>query len=467
MENEKLEILQCLIANKALAPSPSALAKELGYRGKMAVYRLVNGEVKADTVDKIWMLVRTRFSLTDAGMYSLARMFYGLNLFYDKLVSEMNRKHPEWLKNLMMSLVADDYEWFSPKFKAGTMPVLVDLKTDEPDVYWGIVALTYLRAKQTDVYSEGPTNALRRILKELDSLLQAMYPEKRDAHDVACNLIDLAAAENLFGVVNSCVVLFRNYAENDFKNEATKALQVFPFGKRSYWIKPGESYGVAREVWLLVEQSYGRMTGGYYLALRLLSGQDTLTFTHEDVLCLQFRAVDDDTDLPVLQAYRGNGDRREWCFYLYEYDEGRREFRFETKPGTGNAFNLPETLRMVSLDAPNGKDEKVWARILRRWDERQGKAVFNQAKEMLSGISDMTSSYLVTDVSINKTELTLSIKHDERTNVYRLPVDKYGFLGEINPSQRIMIVKYAHSDGLYVAWPELGYSIPLVEIAVE
>lgn len=465
--DEKLEILQCLVANRAFAPSQSALAKELGYRGKMAVYRLVNGEVKAGTVDKIWMLIRTRFGLNDEGMYILARTFHGLNYFYDKLAGEMNRKHPEWVDNLIMSLVADDYEWFSPKFKAETMPLLVDMKTDEPDVYWGIVTLTYLRAKQIDVYAEGPTNVRHHIFNELDGLLQAMYPEKRDAHDVAHNLIGLAMAENLFGIVNSCIVLFRNYADSDFKNEATKALQVFPFGKRSYWLKPCERYGESREVWLFVEQSYGRMTGGYYLALRLLAGRDTLTFTLEDVLCLQFRAVDDDTGLPVLQVCSGNGEQREWYFYLYEYDEERREFHFEANTDTGNAFNLPETLCMVNLENPKGKDEKVWTRILRRWDERQGKAVFNQAKEMFSGISDMTGSYLVTDVSISKTELTLSIEHDGVTSVYRLPVDKYGFLSEINPSQRIMIVKYAHSDSLYVAWPELGYSIPLAEFAVE
>ena len=36
--NEKLDILQCLIENRAFAPSHSALAKELGYKGKMVIY---------------------------------------------------------------------------------------------------------------------------------------------------------------------------------------------------------------------------------------------------------------------------------------------------------------------------------------------------------------------------------------------------------------------------------------------
>ena len=130
-------------------------------------------------------------------------------------------------------------------------------------------------------------------------------------------------------------------------------------------------------------------------------------------------------------------------------------------------FNLPETLCMVNFEASEGKDAKVWARVLKNWDECQGAEVFNQAKEMFSGIIDMTSSYLVTDVSVSKTMLTLGIEHGGRTSVYRLPVDRYGFIAEISPAQRLMIVKYANSDGLHVAWPELGYSIPLAEFIVE
>lgn len=44
--DDKLEILKCLIENRALAPSHAALAKELGYRGRMTVYRLMDGQVK-------------------------------------------------------------------------------------------------------------------------------------------------------------------------------------------------------------------------------------------------------------------------------------------------------------------------------------------------------------------------------------------------------------------------------------
>ncbi len=48
------------------------------------------------------------------------------------------------------------------------------------------------------------------------------------------------------------------------------------------------------------------------------------------------------------------------------------------------------------------------------------------------------------------------------THEYRLPIDGYDFLAEINPSQNVIIARYESDGLLYVCWPELGYRIKLV-----
>lgn len=464
--DDKLEILKCLIENRALAPSHAALAKELGYRGRMTVYRLMDGQVKDGTVEKMWDLIKQNYGLDDMGMYKLARTFFCLNHFYGTLVGEMNTKHPEWVKNLIISLVADVYEYCSPKFNTETAPVLIDLKADEPDVYWGMAALVYLHAKRIDIYSEGAESASRRIITELDGLLHGLYPEKSDAHDVAVNLLSLAPAKNLCALLTRCVVLFRNYAESDYKNEASKELCLFDFGKRSYWCEPGCCYGKGQDVWLLIEQSYGRMTNGFYMALHLKAGGDIQTFSLEDVLCLEFYAVVDYEGLPILQACRRKGAEREWCYYHYDYGQEAHELHFEVVPDTGGTLGLPETLRKISLDSPEGRDEKVWARIMKKWDASQGRAAFQKAKEMFSGITDMSDAYNIVDVSISKTAFTLLIEHEGMTHEYRLPIDEYDFLAEINPSQNVIIARFESDGLLYACWPELGYSIKLDEFTV-
>ena len=55
--NDELEILQCLIENRIFAPSPSALAKRLAYKGKMTIYRVMEGKVSFRVVHDVLSLI--------------------------------------------------------------------------------------------------------------------------------------------------------------------------------------------------------------------------------------------------------------------------------------------------------------------------------------------------------------------------------------------------------------------------
>lgn len=463
-ENERgnrLEALRLLIDGKVFAPSHAALAKELGYKGKMVIYRLADEKEPKGPVDKVWELAKQKFHLDDNDMYKLARTFCGLKEFYKTLVGEMDTSHPEWVKNLVTVLVADAYGYFSPTFRDETAPVLIDLKTDEPDVYWGMVTLTYLHATKTDIYGEGAEGASRRIITELNSLLAGLYPEKAAAREAADNLLDWPAPRNLCGLLFYCTALFRHYAESNYKSEASKELLLLGCGKRSYWLEPDCDYKPGRDVWLLTEQSLGRMTNGYYFVLRLRAGGDTLTFTLEDVLALEFYAVSNGDDTPMALVRRRNGGAYESFMYAYGYDSEARELYFEPFAEVENVPGLPATLRMVSLDNSKGVYGNEWAYILARWDSEQGRTFFMKAKEAFSGFKDMAGTYTIIDVSISKTALTLAVEHDGGTHEYRLPVDGHGFLAEINPSQNVTVARHEADGCLYALWPELGYSVKL------
>ena len=63
--NDELEILQCLIENRIFAPSPSALAKRLAYKGKMTIYRVMEGKVSFRVVHDVWRKLLKEFHITD------------------------------------------------------------------------------------------------------------------------------------------------------------------------------------------------------------------------------------------------------------------------------------------------------------------------------------------------------------------------------------------------------------------
>ena len=463
--NDKVEILQCLIANRVFAPSHSALAKGLGYKGKMAIYRLMEGKAAERTVDEIWKRIQDCYLVSDITLYNLARIFEGAKYGTDRLLPEMNQEHPHWVENLLIAFVNDFYDYFSPEFQEEEAPSLKDLRKDEPEVFWGLVIMLYIRCKKIDFYHGNTKLNYCRLIEALDHLLFTLYPENVDAHGVSFSLKALDVS-NLYKAISNGIVLFRRYTEVDFTENASRGMMLFDWGKRSYWHRPDCSYGPGSEIWLLVEQNSGRATNGYYMALRLEAGKDIHTFELKDTLVFCFWTVDDEDDPPILQACRGSGAKREWCFYVYEYDEERRQLSLEPNPETGNLFGLPDELQMIDLDHPDGKDEKVWGRVLRMWEEHHGNAVFQKAKEMFSGWVEQEEEYKLTDVQISRNKITLVIDRLGKPVQYELPIEAYDFLSEINPSQSVSILKHTDDDEIYVGWTELGYVIRLAEFTI-
>ena len=229
-------------------------------------------------------------------------------------------------------------------FQQETAPVLKDLKADEPDVYWGIVTVIYMRCRQIGPYKLGIKRTFHLLIDELDGMLFQWYPERADAHETAFNLKGLSYGTNLWKIIEYCVILFRRYTEADFSKYASQIMRLFNWGEVSYWRIPGCPYRQGSEVWLFSEQSLGRATNGFYIVLRLEAGKDNRTFLLKDALNYCFWTIDQDGEPPILQASRGASTHKEWCFYLYEYDEENSLLHLDANPDTGNLFGLPETL---------------------------------------------------------------------------------------------------------------------------
>ena len=460
---DKLKILQCLIENRAFASSHSALAKSLGYKGKMVVYRLMEGQVKKATADEIWNKVAERYFLSDITLYNLARVFEGTKYYLEKFLPEMNREHPEWVEALVISLVNDCYDYFSPDFQQKEVPYLKDLKTDEPDIFWGIVTMLYLRCQKFDIYAGNSKEAFCQLIDALDHLLFTIYPERVDAHETSYNLKILETEPNLWKVILNSIILFKRYTQSDYLSNASQCGQLFDWGKRSYWTLPGECYRQGGEVWLFVEQSLGRATNGYYLVLRLEAEKEVGRLELKDVFLFFFWTIDNEDDPCILQVSRGAGHEREWCFYDYEYDEGKGILFLNANSETGDLFELPKGLAMKSVEHPLDMNDKIWSRILRKWEEERGESVFQKAKEWISGRIDLKDEYVLKDVQISRTSLTLFIKRQDHICKYELPIDSYDFLSQINPFIQLIVTKHVDDNEIYVEWPSLGCSVRLSE----
>lgn len=463
--SEKLEILQCLIENRIFASSPSALAQELGYKGKMTLYRLIKEEVAEKTVNDVWERLKAVFYLEDEDLFRIANICYVAKEFYDWIVPEMNVRHPQWVENVIVSLVEDQYDYNSEAFRKEVVPVLADMKREEPNIFWGMVVLFYIRAKKIEPYVKDASAIRCNVLRELDEILFSLHPANVQAHQAAQNLmLTPHSSFHLWRLLFDGILLFRYYTEVDFIQKAVKSCILFNWPCRSYWITPGTNYHAGADVWLLVENNFYAATSGFYIALHLKVGQNIEEFNAINVCLLQFLDKDEHSGHSILVTTQMVDQTKDICCYLYEYDAGRQELHFSVVQEWGNRHGLPDMLQYIDLLSPEGKEEKVWSRILDKFDKAgKGKEVYSQAMERFLGITDLSGQYSLEDVIISRSFLSLVLKKDNKSYTYQLPVSQYNFLSEINASCKVMITRHESDGEIYVEWPSLGYAVKLSE----
>lgn len=445
------------------APSSSALAKELGYKGKMTFYRIIKGEVSSKVVEEIWNKLLAEHGLEEEDLYNLAYSCNIVKELYDTIVSEMNTNHSRWVENVITSFVEEVYDYYSDSFKKEAAPLLLKMKKGHPDTFWGMAVLFYLRAKQIDPYKKDFIQTYCSLLEELDSLLFSLHPENIAAHHVTTNLQALCQqihfAPSLWRLLHDATLLFRYYTEPSFSSTIAKSMRLFDWPSSSYWIVPQTTYHKGEHFWLLVEYDFGTRTNGLYIVLQIEVGKDTETFHVIDTCIFQFWEVVKEEDQPIITRTDYHPKRSD--FYLYDYEPEKRLLHFEEIKEMENRHQLPETLYRIDLSNPQGKEEKIWSRICRKFEDGAGKELYAQAVETFFGITELEERYEIKDVLINRSTLSLLVAEADSMYKYEIPLTAYSFLTCINPSHAIIMTKHINEDDIYVEWPSLGYAIKL------
>lgn len=465
--NEKIQALQCFIENRVFAPSHSAFAQMLGYKGKMVIYRFMEGKTRESTVNAIWKKLQKEFSLSEEELYTIAAIFQKSKIFQALMLPEMLDRDPSWIQHAIIAFFEDYYDDFSDKFRKETAPFLKDLKKDDPQIYWGIISLFYIKAMNVDVYQKEFEATMHEILAPLDKLLFYVYPERRDAHlsAVALQSHDLTkdTSPDLWTLLHFTSMLLRFYADPDFRKEVSKIGRIFSWDSCSYWRIPNIPHRPDEDVWIISENRLGRSTNGFYTALRLKTGKDIESFTLKESLNLIFWTIDNENESPILQAINTHHVEKKNCFYQYEYDENAKVLYIEPIEKNQNFFDLPKAMQMIDLREARTTEEKVWSRIMNKFDKEQCEKILLEALATIGGIVDLSDEYDIKDVILNRTHLMLIIQKGNEESKYQIPIDSYLFLSKINPSQTIMVFQFVEDGLIYVVWTDLGYSIRLSE----
>lgn len=458
--NEKLEILQCLIENNIFSPSASALAKELGYKGKMTVYRLMDGNVSSRIIDEIWRKIQETFEVEECEMYLLYSIQQVTLILQQHLLPEVNKSDPEWISNVFRSFIKEEYD-YSEKVKEEIVPELKDLRKDEPDLFWRALLLLYIKAAHINPYRKDFRQLWMDWIDGVEHFFSEIYPENRQAKGGVVGMKAMVMQEmkisNLWLLLYGGSVICRIYTEPEFiRTLAAMSSRLIDCPEFSCWIVSDVEYKSEKRAWVWIQNNCDTVSHGYYIVYQVQAGKDIETFQVEDMYIFRF-AENIGNYLHIMNS------QQVVSRYDYEYDTDKKVLCLAPSSEEETSFQLPAVMHCISTNQQRyRKNEKVWFRLLDKFVKGKGRQLFQK----IGGSLSQGNIYEVRDVIINRKHLSLVLMEAGVEKEYRLPLSEYSFLTTLIPAQEIWISRHTDDAEVYIEWPKLGYAIKLSEFTL-
>ena len=125
---------------------------------------------------------------------------------------------------------------------------------------------------------------------------------------------------------------------------------------------------------------------------------------------------------------------------------------------------MPTELYCINHTAPQGKNEKVWAKIIEKLLDRHCEKFLFAAINSAAGSNiEYLTDYDVTNVCIDRKSITVTIDYGEEEKTYTIPASAHPFFAQLTPGEYASVVRFKDTGELAVAWNYLGQYIPLKE----
>lgn len=462
------EILQTLFEDRVFAATDCILAEILGYKSnsRTTIGRIKRGEyVSPETVETVWRKLCDELYIYENDAISVARSIRGGKELYDAICAAGDGSS-EWCGTVLGAIITEDYHRLSSLDEA-VVKNLKEMRLQEPDVYFGMLAYCYMLWKNISPYTQRGRKDLARQLNELNNMLSGLYPGNNRAYEGAkvCIRINLADEElTVFKLVYNLKLIIWNYADVAYYETMLRETGLlFDVGEVSYWITPGETFHDGCELWCFSVIETKSENRGAYIAMRLRA-QSSSKESFKLVESYNFLFMIDEINggYDIMQAYDIPTGRTEFALYSYNEDSRLLGLCFDGAPSC--TFNLPELLHCIDLDHPMTKDEKVWANIIENTIESKF------CKFLLSAVNASTESnleyladYDVTNICIDRRSLTVTFINETMESCYSIPLEKYKFFNKLTPAEFASVVRYKDSGEFAICWNFIGQNVPLCE----
>ena len=458
---DKQIALQLIINAQVFAPSTSALAKRLGYKGKTSIYRIQQGEASAGAIEEAWEKLKAFLQGTDEQLFYAARAVKNCRtlkrLIKEKGTEEMDfeDRHLWVLQGVLMG----DAERFPERFQREVWPDLVDLRTEDTDPFWMMMALYYFEEEGVDVYAKDFD--LLGVLTKLHLWLQQNYENcERPRSSISNVFREEYIREFSWGCTWDLMyygaLALLHYAEPDTLDRTVRSYDLFNLGDDSYWIAPGTIYKEKARMWHFMELQVGEGTHGLYYMLEIEIGRNKEEFAVMQIIPLLFCESVGMVQMEVTEE-------RKPIMAKYEWNENHTELLIKATKEQHDQYHIPIRLHRIDLDTPQGKDAKIWANVVKGYNENIPENVM--AKVFAFEGMEYLDGYDVKNVTIDRYSLTITMEREGEFADYTIDINQYPFLRTLLPSDIIGIVRPTDTNEVSFRWIQKGYVIPMKEFA--
>ncbi len=469
--NQRQQILQVLFENKVFEGNISELARTLGYSEKShsrsTINRIKNSEVVLTDrkIDDIYTKIKEEYQIDDDDFITIAKSVeYGKSLY--RLLREANGIDENWYNTAFDAIVTENYSAV-PQMSERLTNELQEMKLQEPEIYFATLAYLYIIYKGISPYTVKGRKTLSKQLNDLNTLLYKLYPGSSRSYEATKESIKISLAEehqSILGYIYNLRHIIRGYVDNAYFESFLREMGIlFDVGEDSFWIVPDDTFREGCILWFLSVIPTKSIHHGAYTAMKLQARSSAIdSFELIEAYNIMFIINATYDNFPLMQAYEICTGKIEYAQFNYNTETRRLELTFDDSlPAT---FNLPPVLKCLNLDNPKGKDEKIWANIANKLsDDRRRKFILTAINSSSNSNFEYLSEYDVSNVSIDRMNLTVTIENKDEEKSYSIPTDTYTFFEQLTPSEFASVVRYKDTGELAIAWNDLGQTVPLQE----
>lgn len=470
MFDNQLDILKLLIQQQLFAPSPSALAAKLGYKGRSTIYRLLEGAVKENTVSKVWKDICKTFGLSDERLVEIAIILEKAKWLSDLIERYPFDKHNSiWMEHLLQAMVDEDYSLLPDSFNDEAIPLLKELKKSDENIFYGMLMLFYVKEKRINPYNSDFKNTLSNLIKKLNNYFHSVHPENEIAYTaiqiLTTNSLLEIVSPCLWGLVDSPMMILQYYADPLFINTALRQSSVFTeWGDISYWHQSNTHFGKGEKLWIFMSRKSDSIYHGSYIVQELKIGKDNETFIPQKFYTIAFwnKEWENDEYDAIVQISRlpfGEEEGYPISYALYKHEEHSNEMFITFDNEHENIYNLPHSLKRISFNPTCNQQDKIWSHLVYKFDQKDAMEIFSNSLCQALHVEYLEDEYAITDVGLTQNYFSLLIRQEETITAFRIKLDSYSFLKNLSVFEKLVVCK--HNNKLCIEWPWLGYVIPL------